>query len=334
MNPPATTLVSVALCTHNGSRFIEEQLLSILAQIRRPDYIVISDDASTDGSVEIAESVYARWRNKHPESPPQLSIFRNPTVLGVTQNFEHAVSQCSGELIVLSDQDDVWQPDRLSVAVARFEESPALDLLFSDARLVGSDGEPLGRSLLDTLEVSDNDKALIHRGKALVPLIRRNLVTGATVMFRRRLLESARPFPSGWVHDEWLAIVAATRGQIDLVELPLIDYRLHGSNQIGVVEPSLLYKLRRVFASRGDRNLRLARQFQQLVERAELWPDISPDVLQIIRGKAEAEAHRAALPSMNMARVPGVIAGVRKGWYRDFSSRGRLDILRDLAQPH
>jgi glycosyltransferase involved in cell wall biosynthesis len=326
-----TERVSVALCTHNGARFVSEQLRSILAQTTPPDEIVLSDDASTDNTVAIATSLVRSF------ALPDLDfvVLRNPVALGVTANFENAIRATTGDLIVLSDQDDLWHPDRLSRALQEFASRPDLHLVFSDARLVDAAGADLKRSLFDVLEVTEHDLMALHRGHGFSVFIRRNIATGATVMLRRSLLDVALPFPSGWVHDEWLAILAATIGQLDALTDRLIDYRQHGSNLIGVEYPTLRRKIQRTLEPRGNRNARLATQFAQLAARLDATPaSAPPEVLAKVHTKALFEAFRKALPASRPRRFWRVLAADRRGWYAEFASQGRLDMVRDLLQPH
>lgn len=324
--------VSVALCTHNGARFIEAQLRGILTQSRLPDEIVLSDDASTDDTVAVARAVV----DSFALASLDLVVLRNAEALGVTANFEAAIRRCTGDLIALCDQDDVWHPDRLARVLDAFASRPELDFVFTDARLVDEDGADLDHRLFDVLEVTEHDLAALHRGDGFSVFIRRNIATGATVMFRRRLLEIALPFPNGWVHDEWLAILAATIGQLDAVESPLIDYRQHASNQIGVDYPTFRRKVQRTLEPRGSRNARLATQFAQLAARLDHTQNdhVQPDRLIRVRTKAAFEAFREALPAARSQRLWRVLAAHRRGWYSEYASQGRLDMVRDLLQSH
>jgi hypothetical protein len=163
-------------------------------------------------------------------------------------------------------------------------------------------------------------------------LLKRNLVTGATVMFRRELLDVARPFPREWVHDEWLAILAAAVGRIAVDPTPLIDYRQHEANQIGVEAPTVRYRIRRMLEPRGDRYRTLALRSQLLAERVydlqlpERWRELAAR-------KAAFESGRADYGVRRLSRVRPVLAGWRDGLYRDLSSQWTLDIARDLLQP-
>ena len=318
--------VSVALCTHNGADFVEEQVRSILAQTRPPTQIVLSDDASTDATVALVTALV------EPSGIP-FTVLANSEALGVTRNFEQAVRACSGDLIALSDQDDVWHEQRLEVMTALFAGRPELLLAAGDARLVDEHGAPLEHSLFEALEISADEFASMRDGKAFATLLHRNLATGATTVFRRSLAEAAMPFPKAWVHDEWLASLGAAIGSIELVRDRLVDYRQHGSNQIGVSKLSLVGKLRRVFEPRSARNLRLVARAEALVDRletTELTVDVG--VLDGARGKLAHERLRSSLPVRRLARMLPVLREWRRDGYSLYG-RGSADALRDLLQP-
>jgi glycosyltransferase involved in cell wall biosynthesis len=326
--------ISVALCTRNGESYIEAQLESILVQDLLPDEVVLSDDASSDSTVAIGRRVLEEFNRRNPGSSVELLVHENPEALGVTRNFESAISRCSGDIIVLCDQDDVWHSSRLSTAVGMLETSND-ELLFSDACLVGPEGAPQGLKLFDALEITATDLAAIRSRSAFSIFIKRNLATGATIAFRRSLLGAAQPFPASWLHDEWLAIIAAARESISVAEAALIDYRQHGSNEVGARKLTLRVKLRKIFEARGARNDKLAVRSRVLVERlSELRPLVNRDVLALAIAKAEFERERSKLPRGRWRRIRPVLALHRKGWYKLFASQGTMDIVRDLAQPH
>jgi glycosyltransferase involved in cell wall biosynthesis len=323
------TRLSVALCTYNGRAYIGEQLASILDQQPGVAQLVISDDGSRDGTLDAVRAALAARAGL-----PDIVILEGETPAGVTANFERAVIATDGELVALSDQDDRWHVDRVRTIGTRFDTAQDLTLLHTDATLVDAAGARLGRTLFESLEVSSAELAAEEGGNAFRALLRRNLATGATVVFRRSLLPQALPFPPEWVHDEWLAIIAAATGRVGVLREPTIDYRLHGGNQIGVAEPTLRYKLRRVFEPRGDRNAVLATRFAVLAERlAALGDAVAPHDLAAARAKAAFEAERAALPANRLRRIRPVLALRRRGLYPAYASRGAADVLRDLLQP-
>jgi Glycosyl transferase family 2 len=324
--------VSVALCTFNGEQFIVEQLRSIFAQSILPGELVVSDDGSTDRTVELVRAEFEASARRG--DPVTTRLIQGDRPLGVVRNFERAMSATGLDLIALSDQDDVWAPARLERITREFRTRPSLEFLFSDARLVDDDGRPVGSSLFEALEISEADRRSINDGDAFTPFIRRNLATGATVVIRRRLLQRAMPFPDEWVHDEWLGILAAATGGVGFLPDPLIDYRRHGGNQIGVKDPTLANKVRRVLMPRGDRNTGLAERSAILAAKLQDLGAAVPDrVLETARGKARFEAVRAAMSDNRLARVPAIVRLAARGDYERFASRGRADIIRDALQP-
>jgi glycosyltransferase involved in cell wall biosynthesis len=323
--------VSVALCTHNGAAYVAEQVGSILAQRPVPLEIVVGDDASTDDTVAIIERTVAEARAADPALRTALTVHRREQPLGVVGNFAATLSGCRGDLVALSDQDDVWQPEKLARIVARFTDDPELLLVHTDARLVGGDGEPIGLSLLDALEATARERAGLESGDAFAVLMRRNLVTGATVVVRRSLVEKAQPFPSTWVHDEWLAVVAAAFGTLRLAPEELIDYRQHGTNVIGARRPTMADRLAKLREPRAERASRLVERSSVLLERLE-GLGAAPRRVAAARGKLRHETARARLPRSRVARLPAVLGGTLTGRYWRYS-RGPIDILRDLTQP-
>ncbi|MGW9182074.1 glycosyltransferase family 2 protein [Agromyces sp. NPDC055661] len=323
--------VSVALGTHNGARYLREQLESILAQTHPVDEIVLSDDASGDGTVELAEQVIAEHRATDAATPA-LVVRRNPVALGVTPNFEQALRAASGDLIALCDQDDVWHPDRVERALAEFGGRPGLDLVAAEARLVDETGAPLGSSLLETLGVDHATRTRLGTDAAFGELLKRNLLTGATMLVSRALVERAAPFPASWVHDEWLAIVASVGGGIAVVAEPVIDYRQHGANQIGVSRLGAGGKLARLREPRTARNARLLARAQDLADRLPAIAGDRPEVEAEVQAKLAHERMRQGIPASRLRRLPSVWREWRSGAYGRYGL-GAQDVLRDLVQP-
>jgi hypothetical protein len=330
---PLVPSVSVALATHNGVRFVEEQLRSILSQDPAPMEIVVSDDASTDGTVETVESVFAHMVDSATPAATRLIVIRNVVPLGVTANFEQACIRCAGELIALCDQDDVWESGRLRLFTDLFAHNPELLLANSDATLIDESDTVIGASLLATIRATQWEKQALANGSAFDALIRRNLVTGATAVFRRELLARALPFERAWLHDEWLAIIGAATGRLGFIDKPLTRYRQHASNQIGASRFTLARGVGRLRAGRADRNARLLSQAITLVERLEVMQrPLHPGVIETANAKLRHERFRSALPARRIARVIPVLRVFARGDYRRYS-RGPADALRDVVQP-
>lgn len=320
---------AVALCTYNGERFLRAQLDSILAGDRLPTEIVVSDDGSTDSTLQVAEA----WAPLARDRGIRVELIAGTNV-GVTANFARAIEATGSDIVVLSDQDDVWHPPRLKKALDAFAGDDTLLLHHANARLVGENGEALGLTLFDGLSVSEAELDGITRGDAFGVYLRRNLATGATVAFRRGLYDTAAPLPEGWLHDEWLAILAAATGRVAVTTETLIDYRQHGSNVVGVEEPTLAYKVRRMLETSPERNAQLAARSAVLAERLAAMPAdrVSAAVRDAARDKARFEGIRAQLPAARILRLPTVLRAARGSGYQRFASQGLLDIARDLLQ--
>src|ERR1051326_3404755 len=225
--------LSIALCTYNGTVYLKEQLESIAAQTRTPDELVISDDQSTDDTlrmiVEFAATV---------DFPVRLSV--NESNLGTAKNFEKAISLCRGDVILLSDQDDVWHNDKLESVERIFAAKPQLSLVFSNAELVDEALRGFDETLFDLVDFNDRKQRLVKSGRVLDVQLRENLVCGCTVAFRANLKELILPISSEGplVHDGWIMLLIAAVGEIDFINRPLLKYRQHSAQQCRVVETS------------------------------------------------------------------------------------------------
>jgi glycosyltransferase involved in cell wall biosynthesis len=326
---PDLATISVALCTRNGAAYLPAQVRSICRQDRLPFEIVLSDDGSCDDSVEVVRATMAECGVTEQMG---LTVFRNDPALGVTRNFQQAVTACRGTLIALCDQDDVWRADRLSTMAAVFDRRPSLLLLHTDARLVDGDLQRLGQTLFQGLEVRPEELAGIHAGRAFDVLMHRNLVTGATTVFRRRLLDVALPFPLEWVHDEWLAALAAATGEMDVLEDCLIDYRQHASNQIGVRRLDLRAKIAKALAPRGNKHAQRVVRAQVLLDRLRsLGGQVPAQVLDAAREKVAHQRFRAGLPAHRLLRPLPIVMETLRGRYARFD-RGWQAIVQDLLE--
>jgi len=328
-----TPTVSVALCTYNGARYLEEQLRSILNQSVPVFEIVLSDDGSADDTVAIALRTIEDFISNNPGPAVRLRVIENASALGVVKNFEQALLACTGELIALCDQDDIWHPTRLEQLAAAFAGRPELELVHSDAALIAEDGSPLGISLFEALEVTESERQEIHAGLGFDTLLRRNLVTGATTVIRAGLVRRATPFPESWFHDEWMAVVAAATARFDMVDRQLIDYRQHGGNHIGARKLNLRDKVRKLREPRLERNTHLVARAIALVGKLEELGDaVRPREVELARQKLAHERLRFALPDRRMKRLAPILREGVRGQYARFS-RGLADMVRDVLQP-
>lgn len=205
--------VSVALCTHQGAPFVGRQLESILDQTRPPDEVVVSDDASTDGTRRRVEEV-AR------DASVPVRVRSNPSPLGFRRNFELAVGGCSGSIVFLSDQDDVWLPKKIEAMLPVFD-APRAAIAHCDAVLAGPDLGGSGET------VFDRHPPLGAGGSTPLEVIRGMGVPGCTMAFRAGLTEALVPFSELWGHDLWIALVGGALGDVVPVHRALMVYRRH-----------------------------------------------------------------------------------------------------------
>jgi glycosyltransferase involved in cell wall biosynthesis len=257
--------ISVAMCTFNGGRYLEEQLESIARQSRLPSELVVCDDRSTDDSLIIL-------RRFQREAPFAVKVIQNSQRLGSTRNFDQAIGLARGALIALCDQDDRWAPTKLERLSAVLDENPFLGGVFSDASLIDEDGRHIGLRLFARHKFSAA-KQLGFLGCPTATLLKHDVVTGATLMFRATIRRYCSPIPASWVHDGWLAWMIALHSRLSLVAEPLIDYRIHGGQQLGVAtnaqSASGKGETRRQFYKR------VGHQFEDLLQRvlAEGWSE-------------------------------------------------------------
>lgn len=323
------TRISVALCTFNGAPYVRAQVASILTQTLPVHEIVIADDGSVDGTPTMTRELANQRVGDHPH--PQCVMLDGVAArLGVSANFERALRATTGDVIFLADQDDVWSPSKVAVMASAMETTGAW-VAHSDARLVDAEGETLELTALQALRVTRRERAGLASGAPFTTLLRRNLVTGATMAVRRELLDVALPIPQGWLHDEWLAIIGSALAPTAYLEDALIDYRQHGANVIGVSRAGWRARVSKMFEPRHDRTAMLEARARRLVERlVEL--DARPEFISAARAKQEFEGARARLPRSRVSRVPGILRLAGRGDYPRFASQGWMDIARDLLQ--
>jgi glycosyltransferase involved in cell wall biosynthesis len=321
--------IGVAIITFNGLKYISPQLESIIKQTRSVDHIVISDDRSTDGTWEFLE----KWA-KH--APVRVTLLRNEPQLGLTRNFEQSITAMDEDIIFTSDQDDVWLPNKVALMVEVFEQRQDVSLIHTDAILVDSEGRDLSTTLFGELGLSDTERKAIHQGNAFAVNCRRNVITGATVAFRHKLLSLALPLPGYMYHDAWLALIAAATDGVHLLERPTIHYRQHGSNVVGIKKMSLWMKTRHlIWQIRGPRpisklvedNVAWRTDFQ---ERLLALPAVSQSALCFAANNLAFYEGRGRLPDKFPSRLLIVLRSVFTGRYGKFSFIPWHDAIRDI----
>jgi len=210
--------VSVCMATYNGASYVRDQLESILAELEPHDEVIIVDDASTDGTVALIEAL----------ADPRVRVHPRAENRGYVRTFEQALALASGDVIMLSDQDDIWIAGRRAVLV---EATRTAAVAASGLVLLGDD-EPLRSPLTGrawVLRAVDGPKRWRNQWRMLIgdaPYF------GCAMAIRRDFLDRVLPFP-GYLtesHDLWIATVANAAGELAHVEQPTVRRRLHDEN--------------------------------------------------------------------------------------------------------
>jgi glycosyltransferase involved in cell wall biosynthesis len=209
-------LVSIALCTFNGQAYLQQQLDTLVGQSYKNLEIVVVDDASTDSTYAILQKYAAQFTF--------FKVYKNETNLGFIANFERAVKFCSGELIALCDQDDLWDLQKIELQVAAIGDNV---FIYHDSEFIHEDGVPMNKKMSDLMN--------LYRGDDPLAFMFFNCVSGHTILMKKKLLDAALPLKKGYFHDWWLAYVATNTGAIDFVPLPLVKYRQHDKSETNIL---------------------------------------------------------------------------------------------------
>lgn len=230
-------MISVCMATYNGELYIRQQLDSILLCLGERDELVVSDDGSTDATIEIVKSYVFKDRRVKLVNGPHR---------GVVANFSSLISLAKGDLIFLADQDDIWRADKVSTVKAAFETEGAT-LVTHNARIVDSEGVPNGDSLFN----------LRGSRAGLLKNIVKNSYVGCCMAFKSGLVNSILPIPDNVeMHDWWIGLVGEMVSRPVFIDDELIDYRRHSAN----VSQMHHHPLPRMVANRGVLVAEMARR--------------------------------------------------------------------------
>ena len=224
-------MISVCMASHNGGKYIKQQIDSILSQLSLEDELIISDDGSSDSTIEIIKrcndsriKLYVMEHNSKGMKPHYY----------VTKNFENALKYVNGDYIFLSDQDDVWMPNKVSVVLEILKK---VDLVVHDAELIDGDGNNMGK----------NYYSFLHQSSGFLMNLWQTRFLGCCMAFRKSVLDDCLPFPNNIVgHDYWIGMYALIKYEVTFIPDILLKYRRHGGNVSPSSEKSnnsLFYKL-------------------------------------------------------------------------------------------
>jgi len=201
-------LISVCIATYNGEKYIKDQLDSILVQLKADDEVIISDDSSTDKTIEIIKSL----------NDKRIVLYANQKFKSPIFNFENSLSYARGDYIFLSDQDDIWVANKVQVMKSFLVD---FDLVLSNTDIIDANGNILKKSFY---KMNGSQKGLL---KNMV----KNSYLGCTMAFNQKILQKSLPFPKDIaMHDWWIGLIAEIYGETYFIDEKLIHYRRHGSN--------------------------------------------------------------------------------------------------------
>ncbi|HPI90086.1 MAG TPA: glycosyltransferase family 2 protein [Spirochaetota bacterium] len=227
-------MISIALAVYNGGNYIRNQLESYKNQVRKPDELVVSDDASTDDTISIV-------KNFAESSPFKIKILNNKNRLGMTKNFERAIQGCSGDIIFLSDHDDVWHKDKILKLASSLENNSKAALVHCNAYIVNENLKDTGNKLWESFWFSKREQQKVKSGKAFDVYLKHSVAAGMSMAFKSSLLDAILPIPHiHSIHDVWIALIAAAIADVNIIDDPLLYYRVHNDNQsVGINKRSL-----------------------------------------------------------------------------------------------
>jgi len=242
--------VSIIVATYNGEKYIEEQIMSLVHQTYKHIEIIVTDDCSKDATVDMVRRLAEQYNN--------IKLYQNEHNIGYQKNFEKGIRLAKGEYIALCDQDDVWSFEKIQILL---ECIGSHTLVYSNSRLVDSDGKDLGKTMKEHLGINK-----FISGKNPYFFMVKNCVSGHAMMFRSNLVESIVPFPDSITYDQWIALIASVKTGLTYVDQPLVNHRLHETN--AVINKKLRSERRRILKVQLKTNK--VRRYRQRVDARKM----------------------------------------------------------------
>lgn len=315
--------VAVAMCTFNGAQYLPQQLASIRNQTSLPDELVICDDGSTDDTLAVLSDFAAA-------APFPVHIHRNSQRLRFSGNFAKCMSLCSGDIVVLTDQDDEWAPDRITHTRQAFAADPALTFTYSDAPLIDGEGREIGSSIYSNFPIMPADRACFTEGTALLPVIARwGFIYGCTMAFRASHRRLVLPVPETWSHDEWISLALSAIGPSHR-QPPVTRYRQHSIQSVGVGDWTLQGHMR--LAKTRDREAYAAeiRHYQLALQAAQVHTEFQPTLVPVLEEKLAFLERRQRIRLGGLREFPTMITMVAKKDHWRFGA-GLRSVIKDLG---
>jgi glycosyltransferase involved in cell wall biosynthesis len=215
-NLPKDSL-SVALAIYNGEKFLPQLLASLQEQTVKPLELVVMDDCSSDNSLNIIKAFPLPFEKK---------IFKSEKNEGPVSTFKKLAGLCEGDFIAFCDQDDIWLPEKLELALTAIKRIPnnIPAVVFSDLSVIDESGDVIQASYWKQRAVRP-DKFLFH------DILFANIITGCTTMINKAMANELSKMPTDvMMHDHWIALIGYSFGKYSFINQPTVLFRSHQNN--------------------------------------------------------------------------------------------------------
>lgn len=215
--------IDILLATYNGEKFVKEQIESILNQTYENFNLIISDDASTDNTLNILE--------EYEKKDTRIKVFKKEKNEGLIDNFEFLLKNVTSDYFMFSDQDDIWKKDKIEKSINKLKEENS-GLVYTDLEIVD---EKLNVIYPSYWKYKQIYKKIIKYNN-FEALYLNNFVTGCTILAKSKYIKDILPLPRNSkfvLHDYWTALIISAKDKISYVEEPTIQYRQHKNNRVG-----------------------------------------------------------------------------------------------------
>jgi len=314
--------ISVAMAVFEGENFIDQQLNSILCQSLIPDEIIICDDSRNNKTYKAIEKIIAQ----HSEI---IKYFKNETQLGVSKNFEKAISLTSGDIIFLSDQDDVWRQDKIAQLASLINASPNCGGAFCNSELVNENLAPLNVTHLDLRGFGTSEILSCPTGGMMEFFLKRVPAAGHNMAFKAEFKDLILPFPDlKECHDTWIGLVIAATKRWAFTSDTLTQFRQHTNN---VSQAGRSSQLKAALESiKNDTNSWNMALYDELIKRlSQSSYPTEPNVLGLLKDRRDHSAARAKMNCNIFKRIPLVFKEIKNKRYFKYG-RGWKNVIQDV----
>ncbi|MDO4584308.1 MAG: glycosyltransferase [Planctomycetia bacterium] len=308
--------LSVAMCTYNGERFLQEQLDSLTRQERLPDELVVCDDGSTDKTWEILE--------KFAEHAPfPVRLYRNEKNLGYNQNFEQCALKCSGDVIFFCDQDDIWYPEKIRLHMEIFEKDPEMGMVFSDSE---AQGEKTSDSIQRVFGLPKNYRKKLRK-QDMLPFCRRYASwVGHCISYRTKYHPWLYPLPEPASYDRWIFIALNILEKTFFLEKVLVVHRIHPQQVTAPQQSSVSQKAISYHQMFAESQEAMAHRLTQLTLKTHIYIYI----YMLLKSSRHYSRRALIREKQQMGLWYAILEFLNGGYFRH--SRGFFSFLSDFLR--